>query len=953
MGAPLWRALGQLLVVTCCCTVLGSKIRLEDQGYVDIVVAVDRRVPEDPVLITNLRALLSETSTLLHQATRELVYLKSVTIVLPHTWRGAAEYPMVPGALEADINVVQSDDDPPSTVQPGGCGEPGLSIELPAGFVLNLNGTTRDNYRRPEYVMVHEWAHFRYGVFDEYGSPNDPNYPAVYMRNGKRMITACSADIRASLETLTGSPCQLTEGAADPDCVAFSPIDELTEASSSIMFMPPLSSVSISPGSNMYVKTAVKATNPRNFRSCFLVDGFGNSWMACTLMKSGRIPEELTVCPKKSSSSFPKAHLLTLTTSPYSTRRANSSLRCATCSSADMLVDGAETSMILSASSAILARPMSPADARTILTLPIIRCRNNSRSTLLPACSVTLRQELERNGETAENAALLLMTDGEENEEPYIKDVLPTVLKKRVRVFSVPVGKEADDGLRLLSERTGENVYSITNTTNLADKLSEMFAAVITTQQEKSERRETVFKRAVPLTSARTSLDVMVDNELGRNTMFIATGAPGDTTAMMAVSPSGREILAQYDYDLQRHKVVVNQETGKWRVVLVSHPLRRIDDTVTVTVTSEAQDPGVQPVRMRSFLSSRSLESVGSSTLFKIYAELRKENVPVVGARVFATVTTPLGSQVHVPLRDRGDGADVRAGDGIYSAFFSGFNRPGRYSVDVEAEGNSETRLGFPKTNSEPSSHGWRRAKRSIPVGDSRAVEFSRYENAGSFVVHRLQRAVVYPPASVRDLRVESASRSGNGSRHVTVSWTSPGAHLDQDACTRLQLHASTSPSSLLSSQKAQSVHVVTEPDVTSGTLIPSVPGARQLIAFQLPTMWLAANESAHDVHFVLFTWNSEGLRSNRSNLATANFPQIEAAIQRDKSFWDEFSSSSAAMYGCTALLALALGGVVCLLVLSWLRTHRTGLYPVAVFRTSPMKGEVERACRVNLLSHA
>ncbi|KAG0421148.1 hypothetical protein HPB47_002948 [Ixodes persulcatus] len=55
MGPSRRTALGQLLVVIYCCVVLGSKIRLEDQGYVDIVVVVDRRVPEDPTLITNLQ----------------------------------------------------------------------------------------------------------------------------------------------------------------------------------------------------------------------------------------------------------------------------------------------------------------------------------------------------------------------------------------------------------------------------------------------------------------------------------------------------------------------------------------------------------------------------------------------------------------------------------------------------------------------------------------------------------------------------------------------------------------------------------------------------------------------------------------------------------------------------------------------------------------------------------
>lgn len=30
-------------------------------------------------------------------------------------------------------------------------------------------------------MFVHEWAHLRYGVFDEYGTAGDPNYPLFYL----------------------------------------------------------------------------------------------------------------------------------------------------------------------------------------------------------------------------------------------------------------------------------------------------------------------------------------------------------------------------------------------------------------------------------------------------------------------------------------------------------------------------------------------------------------------------------------------------------------------------------------------------------------------------------------------------------------------------------------------------------------------------------------------------
>lgn len=37
-------------------------------------------------------------------------------------------------------------------------------------------------------VFVHEWAHYRYGVFDEYGTPGDPEFPLFYRSQATQSI---------------------------------------------------------------------------------------------------------------------------------------------------------------------------------------------------------------------------------------------------------------------------------------------------------------------------------------------------------------------------------------------------------------------------------------------------------------------------------------------------------------------------------------------------------------------------------------------------------------------------------------------------------------------------------------------------------------------------------------------------------------------------------------------
>ena len=76
--------------------------------------------------------------------------------------------------------------DKPRTVQPGGCGEPGETIMLTPGFLVN--GTQSGQFGLPEKLFVVEWARLRYGVFEEFGSADDPRHPLFYVSASSRIV---------------------------------------------------------------------------------------------------------------------------------------------------------------------------------------------------------------------------------------------------------------------------------------------------------------------------------------------------------------------------------------------------------------------------------------------------------------------------------------------------------------------------------------------------------------------------------------------------------------------------------------------------------------------------------------------------------------------------------------------------------------------------------------------
>ncbi|XP_077497496.1 uncharacterized protein LOC144108090 [Amblyomma americanum] len=129
----------------------------------------------------NAQTLLRSASEFLHKATYGRVYFKHATIEVPMTWpkRRSARALSSSAFYRSDVPEEQHGDKP-FTEQVHLCGQPGNFIHLTPRFLATLD-------KSAAYVFVHEWAHFRYGVFDEYGSLNDSRHPFTYCRKEKKL----------------------------------------------------------------------------------------------------------------------------------------------------------------------------------------------------------------------------------------------------------------------------------------------------------------------------------------------------------------------------------------------------------------------------------------------------------------------------------------------------------------------------------------------------------------------------------------------------------------------------------------------------------------------------------------------------------------------------------------------------------------------------------------------
>ncbi|XP_040264680.1 calcium-activated chloride channel regulator 1-like [Bufo bufo] len=256
----------------------GSQVKVIDGGYEDIVFAIHPDVKEDNKMIHKIQEMVKEASSYLFQATKKRLFIRSVKILIPSTWTPGNDYtkPATETYNTADIIIshpyLKYGDDP-YTLQYGRCGEPGRYIHLTPNFLQDDN--LLSVYGPRGRVFVHEWAHLRWGVYDEYNEDK----PYYVSGSSKVEATRCSPDIWG-INVMKTSECfgescptkaclfDSAIGLYEEGCV-FLPYTSTSQFSQeSIMYTPAFSTVTDFCDSNTHNTEAPNLQNRMcNFRS--------------------------------------------------------------------------------------------------------------------------------------------------------------------------------------------------------------------------------------------------------------------------------------------------------------------------------------------------------------------------------------------------------------------------------------------------------------------------------------------------------------------------------------------------------------------------------------------------------------------------------------------------------------------------------------------------------------
>ncbi|KAM8999852.1 calcium-activated chloride channel regulator 2 isoform 2-T2 [Sarcophilus harrisii] len=766
---------------------LGTSLQLQDNAYEGLLVAIHPRVTEDQDLIPKITA----------------------NIIIADWYRKHR--------------------DDPYTLQYRGCGEEGQYIHFTPNFLLNDNLTAI--YGSRGRVFVHEWAHLRWGVFDEYN-----NEKPFYMAGHNQVkVTRCSSDLTGIFvcekNTCTQENC-IIHNLFKEGCMFIH--NNTQNATASIMYMQSLSSVVEFCNSSTHNQEAPNLQN----QMCSLRSTWDVIMDSVDLRKS--IPLDAAALPPPPTFSLlqtgDRIICLVLDVSGKMAE-ADRLLRLHQAAEFYLLqvVEIHTYVGIVSFSSKGLVRTLprqikNPRDRKqlssTLPTTVIAGVGANICSGLRTGLQVI--ESLHGN---AFGSVIILATSGGDGD---ISNCLSTMINSGSTIHTIALGPFVAENLEELSILTGGLKFFASDKSS-SNGLIDAFSRI-------SSGTGDIFRQPVQLDSAGEIIDihqhfnrtVTIDEGLGNDTVFLVTWETHGPPDIVLQDPSGKKYFTE-DFNTNPELkssylwIPETAKTGHWTCLL--NNTHSSPQALKVSVSSRASDDVVPPVTVTAHVDK-------DETHFPhpviIYADVKQGFYPILQANVIAVIEPEIGEPVRLELFDDGAGADIIKNDGIYSRYFFSFTVNGRYSLKVHVHQESHIRR---LSKSIPRSHAiyvpgyivngniqMNAPKKSTGDGDIQVQKwgFNRTTSGGSFSVLDVPTGPhldLFPPCRI--INLEAIRKE----EEIILSWTASGEDFDQGQAASYEIRISKNLQKITDDFKNAIL-------VNSSKMIPQPAGSRETFVF-------------------------------------------------------------------------------------------------------------------------
>ncbi|KAH0618446.1 hypothetical protein JD844_017657 [Phrynosoma platyrhinos] len=750
--------------------VAGTNVKLNNGGFEDIVVAINPELPEDNKIIDNIKNMVKEASSYLFSATQQRFYFKTVKVVIPLTWTPQTDYKRVTTESYENADIIVADPylkygDDPYTLQYGGCGEQGRYIHLTSNFLTN--DSLHDVYGSRGRVLVHEWAHLRWGVFDEYN--NDAPFYTTGINQAE--ATRCSAAI-------TGQYIFRTNKGTTRKCK----VEHRTQLyEAGCQFVPDKKQTSLA--SIMYMQS-LSSNKLCNFKSTWEVIKNSSDFASSSPMNA---PPPEPIISLLHVQDRVVCLVLDVSGSMTSYNRISRLQQAAELFILQIIEEGSWVGIVTFNTAATtrtgLQQITSDSVRETLKTyLPTTAGGGTS------ICTGVRRgfQVFLQKYASTEGCEIVLLTDGEDS---GIRTCFSEVESSKSIIHTIALGPSAAKELEMLADMTGGMKFSATDSLD-SNGLIDAFSRI-------SSASGNISQQSIQLESKGESIrpnnwldgTVSIDKTVGNDTFFVVTWSSSIYPPGILMIDPKRKRYTQTDFVIEntnvktaRLKIPGTAEAGEWIYsVLNTHSTAQV---LTITVTSRAASAAVPPITVKSYMNR---DTNNYPNPIVIYAEVSQGFLPVIGANVTATVESESGIPVELGLLDDGSGADILKHDGIYSRYFTAFKESGRYSVKVRVQGKDKIARRVRRQSQALYVPGYVEngvIKLNEPKSEPNEDEiqanlgsFSRTASGGSFVMSGVPTGIspdVFPPSKITDLEVEL-----NEDDEFLLSWTAPGNDYD------------------------------------------------------------------------------------------------------------------------------------------------------------------------------
>uniref|UniRef100_A0A670YA91 Chloride channel accessory 1 n=1 Tax=Pseudonaja textilis TaxID=8673 RepID=A0A670YA91_PSETE len=841
--------------------IMGTMINLNNNGFEDIVIAINPMIAEDDKIITNIKDMVKEASKYLITATERRFYFKSVKILIPLTWSQKTEYKRVirESYEKADIIVadpyLKSGDDP-YTLQFGGCGIPGRYIHFTPTFLTNDN--LQDVYGSRGRVFVHEWAHLRWGVFDEY------NYDAPFYVTKEKKVeaTRCSASV-TGIYIFPTAPGQHRECIFLQDTQMYEPGCQFVPNKSqstpvSIMYMQSLPSVTVFCNKSNH---NVEAPNLQN-KFC----SYKSTWEV--IMNSTDFASSSVI------STPPPEPIFTL-------MQTRDRVVCLVLDVSGSMRDYDRIARLKQAAEVFLLQIIETGSWVGIVTFQSFATvpsglqqivSDNIRQNLVNVLPTTagggtnicagLRKGFEvirlTDGST-EGSEIVLLTDGEDS---GMQSCFNEVKTSGSIIHTIALGPSAAKELEMLSSMTGGLKFAAFDVLD-PNGLIDVFSGI-------SSGSGNIYQESIQLESKSQKVDsgnsingtVSIDHTVGNDTFFVVTWSePSSKPEILLMDPKGKT-YKQNDFAVDN----TNLKTGRLKIdgtAEVKYVYSKAQ-VLSITVTSRAASLTEPPATVKAYVSS---DTNAFPNPIIIYAEVSQGLLPVLGASVTATIESK-NAREELELWDTGSGADIIKNDGIYSRYFTSFRDNDRYSIKVHVQGRDRTSRQTRQRNRALYVPGYvdndeikmnaPRPEASDNDTQANLGKFNRIATGGSFVMSGVPSGNIpdaFPPSRITDLEVKL-----NDENDFLLSWTAPGNNYDKGKAEKYEIKTSENPVELRDAfQNAASVN--------TSDLKPDVAGIKQSFQYKMENF---TKENGTAIYFAIRASDGSNNVGEVSNIARA-----------------------------------------------------------------------------------